>query len=127
MSKCIISPHYKDRDGYARKGYKGKVYTHHRLVYALHNGIDLDNMKGLVVMHTCDNPPCINPDHLRLGTHQDNMTDKINKKRHKTKLTEQQVLDIRAPNKSGVELGNEYGVTKATISDIRLRKIWRHI
>ena len=124
---CIISPFYKDRGGYAIKWYNGKNNRHHRLTYALHNNIDPDDMKNLVVMHTCDNPPCINPDHLRLGTHQDNMTDKINKKRHKTKLTEQQVLDIRASNKSGVELGNEYGVTKATISDIRLRKIWRHI
>ena len=134
MSKCIISPHYKDRDGYARKGYKGKVYTHHRLVYALHNGIDLDNMKGLVVMHTCDNPPCINLDHLRLGTNQDNSNDKIAKNRHakgidckKSKLTESKVLEIRASSLSLRKLAKDYEVSFITIYQIKKRTTWTHI
>lgn len=131
---CIISPHVKDNDGYARKMYKNKTYSHHRVVYAQHNNIDLEDMKGLVVMHTCDNPPCINPEHLRLGTQQDNSKDMVNKGRQargitngRAKLTEQQVLEIRASTKSGPKLAIDYGVHNTVIYDIKKRKIWKHL
>ena len=124
---CIISPYVKDRSGYAVKVYKGKMHQHHRAVYAEHNNIDIDDMKGLVVMHLCDTRPCINPDHLHLGTYQDNTDDMLNKKRQKSKLTEAEVLEIRASTKSGVDLAIDYGVTKGLITHIRKRRVWRHI
>ena len=129
---CIISPQFKDSDGYARKWYNGRVHPHHRVVYAEHNNIDLENMKGLVVMHTCDNPSCVNPLHLRLGTQKDNIRDMDNKERrcrgvahHSSQLTEQQVLDIRASSKSYKDLSIEYKVSKRTIYDIIKRKTWK--
>ncbi len=56
----------------------GQQWLHHRFVWTEHNG---PIPKGMCVCHHCDEPACINPDHLFLGTHQDNMQDMINKKR----------------------------------------------
>ena len=129
---CIISPYVKNKiTGYAVKGYKGKVTVHHRVVYEQHNG---PIPKGMVVMHTCDNRQCINIDHLRLGTQQDNITDAVNKGRHchgtthgANKLTEAEVLEIRASTATQRNLAIEYGISKGTICQIKTRRIWRHI
>ena len=134
LTSCIISPYAKNKQGYAYKSYKAKQYLHHRLVYAQHNDINLDDMKNLVVMHTCDNPSCVNPIHLRLGTQGDNQRDKVNKNRQlkgeahgRCKLTEQQVLDIRASTKSFSDLAIDYRVTKTAIHSIKHRRTWTHI
>lgn len=66
----------KDTDGYGRI-WVGKNKTAHTLAYELFNG----PVEGLHVLHTCDNPGCVNPDHLVLGTHSDNMRDKSVRKR----------------------------------------------
>ena len=124
---CIISPYVKCLGGYAQKRYKNKTYRHHRLVYAQHNNIDPDDMKGLFVMHTCDNPPCINPEHLRLGTHKDNMADMANKGRRYSKLTEADVIAIRNSTAKVKDLAIKYDVTTTNIYFIKERKIWRHI
>lgn len=65
-------------DGYAVFSIGGVPYTASRVMLAT-NGSDPG---GLDVMHTCDNPECVNPDHLRIGTHQENMSDKVKKNRH---------------------------------------------
>jgi hypothetical protein len=133
-TKCIISTYAKDRDGYAQ-GYNPltkKPQLHHRLVYEQHYGAI---PKGLVVRHKCDNPSCVNIEHLELGTHQDNQRDKVLRKRHqhgtthwKHKLTEQDVLCIRArPKETYKEIALEYDVSKSTIQDIFARRTWRHI
>jgi len=69
-----------DRDGYGLFGYEGKQWRAHRYMKHITDG--LDNAKP-VVMHTCDNPSCVNPDHLVNGTVQENNLDKLNKGRHK--------------------------------------------
>jgi hypothetical protein len=66
--------------GYGKVGYKGKVYMAHRLAYQLKNG---GIPTGAVICHKCDNPACINPEHLFVGTHKDNIQDMIQKGRRK--------------------------------------------
>jgi hypothetical protein len=107
---------------------------------------------GLCVCHKCDNPPCVNPNHLFLGTHQDNIKDRslkgrsaktIGKYSHehpeksrgerngRAKLTERDVLSIRSKYASGEitqkELSNQYGVVHSVIGYIIHHKIWKHI
>lgn len=65
----------RSEQGYGRVQYMGKQRLAHRLAYVQANGLTLEDIKGKVVRHTCDNPPCINPAHLLIGTHSDNMKD----------------------------------------------------
>lgn len=80
--ECIEWP-YGSRNGYGRIWVDGKIKTVTRLVYSLFNKVSEESMKGLVVMHKCDNPPCVNPQHLVLGTHADNVRDMVLKGRNK--------------------------------------------
>ena len=109
----------------------GKMWGTHRL--ALHlEGIDVT---GHYVLHSCDNRLCCNPDHLRLGTPQDNMDDKVSRDRQalgsnhgSAKLTEQDVLDIRAiSGMTQQAIADRYGVTKTAINLVIHRKRWQHI
>ena len=88
--------------------------------------------EGMVVMHSCDNPPCVNPAHLSLGTRDDNNQDKKRKGRHPhgdvhhwTKLSEQQVREIRRLLAAGMkqkDIAVMYGADQSTISNIRTGK-----
>lgn len=85
-----------------------------------------DVPKGSVVMHSCDNPGCVNPNHLSIGTQQDNIKDKLAKGRqptgdnhHNTTLSDADVIYIRQSAKSGVDLAKELGVSPSAISNIR--------
>ena len=136
LTSCIISPNYKDRNGYAHywNTITKKAYLHHRVVYAQHNNIDLKDMKGLIVMHLCDNPPCVNPDHLRLGTHQDNMDDKVSKGRQSRgashgnhKLTDADVIAIRSSSLTLRELAKDYGVSHTAIGQIKRGESYKHL
>jgi len=117
--------------GYGQTMAYGKVWGTHRL--ALHlEGIDTT---GHYVLHSCDNRLCCNPDHLRTGTHQDNMDDRNSRGRQprgsnhsNTKLTEQDVLDIRAISSMTQQaIADHYGVTNTAIYLIIHRKTWTHI
>lgn len=115
----------------------------HRVSWELHNGPIPD---GLWVLHHCDNPPCVRPDHLFLGDHAANMRDAVAKGRtrpasriahlprgeshHKSKLTESTVRDIRTRHSSGTpirRLAREYGVTQSAIQSVVRRQSWRHV
>jgi len=120
-------------DGYGATLAWGKVWLTHRLALEI-EGIDTT---GHFVLHSCDNPACCNPAHLRLGTNQDNMDDKVSRGRQarltgttngRVKLTEEQVLEIRAiTGMSQRAIGKLYGVGQDTISLIINRKTWAHI
>ncbi len=92
----------------------------------------------LQVLHHCDNPACISPRHLFLGTHTDNMHDRTAKRRHAfgikhgmAKLTEKDVIAIRERYATGTvsqyQLAAEYGVYQASIGRIVNRKGWKHV
>lgn len=117
-------------DGYGHIRCDNETWYIHRLIYREFICREVPE----VVMHTCDNPPCWNPDHLVGGTHADNVADKVQKKRHQfgettwlVKLTEEAVKDIRVSELSPVELAKKYGVTRATIHHAINRQSWKHV
>lgn len=121
--------------GYAVLRWRG-ISLGHRVAYTIFIGPIPD---GMFVCHHCDNPPCVNPDHLFLGAAADNNADMTNKGRarrffkeyrrgerhYKTRLTQQQVNEIRASSDRGVDLAQRYGVSQQSISDIRTGRRWR--
>ena len=120
----------------SRKDGTRKTISAHRLSYLIFHG---EIPAGMEVCHKCDNPSCINPDHLFAGTRQDNVDDRERKGRNnppkvekhaKAKLTEKDVLDIRnkrAAGKSFGKLAKEYGVCKKTIQDAVSGKHWSYL
>lgn len=120
--------------GYGRIKLDGKLYSPHRIAYELCNG-QLKNFKdinrlqhhGAVVMHTCDNPRCCNPGHLRAGTQRDNVKDMHRKNRNpecawKTPADiEAKIRDCPLSSRKTAEL---FGVSKNTV--LRIRKGDRH-
>lgn len=124
--------------GYGRINIDGKSVATHRVAYELYVG---NIPEGMCVCHHCDNPKCVNPDHLFLGTHTENMRDCRNKgrrplpitrgERHAgSKLTEEQVKEIRSRypgSKSQSELAREYGVAQTEIWRIIHRVRWANI
>lgn len=127
---CWIWTEYNNR-GYGKIAWNGKIYSAHRLSYEYFVGIIAEDK---CMLHKCDVPSCVNPNHLFLGTHQDNMQDKLMKERQArgekqrlAKLNEQQVRDIRSSGIDNAILGKKYGVLTSTIWAIKARKTWKHV
>jgi DNA-binding transcriptional regulator YiaG len=118
----------KFADGYGAIWTSGTVRRAHRVSYEIHCGSIPD---GLHVLHRCDNPICINPEHLFLGTNADNAADKTAKGRQarearlpQTKLSDDDVRTIRASSGATQnELAERYGVDQSLISHIRRNKV----
>jgi len=127
----------KDRDGYGVFGHhRNKQLRAHRASYGLYVG-EIPN--GMMVCHFCDNPSCINPKHLFVGTAKDNTQDMIRKQRRpvlsgevhpNAKLKEHQVHEIKQLRKQNVlltNIANQYGISFQTVSSIAKGKTWKHI
>lgn len=121
----------KHRDGYGQyRGGKHRKYAH-RVSYELYKG---EIPEGMFVCHTCDNPPCVNPSHLFLGTPKDNKQDAVRKERHArgtkvntAKLSEDQVKTIINSTSLCRILAEEYAVSPTLIAMIRRKVIWKHV
>ncbi len=119
----------KAKEGYGLFGIKKEEYIATRIAYMLATGRD---PASLMVCHSCDNPPCCNPKHLWLGTRTENFWDKMRKNRHAkgskmSPLTEEQVVAIMRDTRLQRIVAAEYGVSRSTISRIRLQNGWWHI
>jgi hypothetical protein len=124
------------RNGYGRIKVDKSMLSVHRLVYEMTNG---KISKEMSVCHKCDNPSCVNPDHLFLGTHSDNMRDMVSKNRRDSKgskngrslLTEPSVRIIKKLLLEGFmlqkDIASKFNVSISTISGINQDKTWRHI
>src|SRR5690606_18686287 len=117
--------YYQMTIGSRTDGTRRRVYMH-RYIYTIYHG---EIKEGLVVRHKCDNTLCINPNHLELGTHKDNMNDmKIRnralkgEKNHRHKLSNREVEEIRELYKNNkynqTELGKMFDVSQRQISNI---------
>lgn len=142
----------KNKQGYGNFYINRKLLRPHRFSWIIHFG-DIpqgEGYHGICVCHKCDNPGCVNPRHLWLGTNMDNQVDSIKKgrhghghgknykkpnlsgeKNHQHKLTETEVLEIRDIYSTGLyyqkTLALKYNVWQSTIWAIVNRKRWAHI
>ena len=136
---CIVWTGSKTKAGYGRititpEGELGQTKFAHRVMYEMQNG---PIEEGLIVMHSCDNPSCVNPNHLTLGTHKDNFEDSVTKGRMKikgeehpcSKLTNKDVIKIRKLINEGMrnkDILKLYQVHHSVISNIKYNRSRKH-
>lgn len=117
----------KNNKGYGQLSITNRQTLAHRISYSLYVG-NID--KGLHVLHKCDVSDCVNPGHLFLGTHKDNMLDRNRKGRAKggnNKLRGDQVIAIRKDLRRQSEIAQEYGINQSQVCRIKSQKVWRLI
>lgn len=139
ITGCHELKHYVNSLGYGNISVYGeeqrKNLKIHRIIFEF-----LSNSKipeNLIIMHKCDNPKCINMEHLRLGTAKENMQDMAKKGRsssirgqHKRKLTEWQVAEIKrllTNHVSYSQISKAYNISISTVSEIKNKKRWKHV
>jgi hypothetical protein len=127
--ECWIWNGYKQKSGHGGITHNNKMIGAHRMSLELH--LQREITAGLLVCHQpliCHNPSCVNPRHLREDTHSNNALDRhIDGTMAQAKLTEEQVLEIRASDKMQKDLSVEYGISDGMISRIISGKRWAHI
>lgn len=134
---CWIWSGNRSPRGYGRIKVKGITRLAHRFSWALHYGLPPSDM---MVCHTCDNPSCVNPSHLFIGTAKDNAKDMIDKGRkvivkgddvYNAKLTNQDVVEMRRVyslgQKTAAEIAVDYGVTKEVARNAIKGITWKHV
>lgn len=123
--------------GYGLFRVEDKMVKTHRLSYEMHKG---PIPKGLWVLHTCDNPPCVNPTHLWVGTNAENVADKETKgrgnhprgaKHGRATISEATAREIRATHAAGLSstkaLAERFGIATHIVHDVVHRRSWRHV
>lgn len=121
-------------NGYGLVSHKKKTIGAHRAAWLAFRGAI---PSGLWVLHRCDHPPCVNPDHLFLGTHAENEKDKIQKGRqargerqHLARLTAAAALDIRERRANGATyeaLAIAHQITPTAIMHVAMGRTWKHV
>ncbi len=133
---CIVYLGSLSKDGYGIFGINKKSYPAHRISYELFVG---KIPKNMMVLHKCDNPKCVAPQHLFLGTHLDNMKDMVAKKRNASnkgekhgcsKLLEKDVIKIKKLLDKGIKrriIAEMFKISSATVYDIKYKRSWKHL
>lgn len=137
ITGCWLWEGGAQQHGYGKFTVKGKPRWAHRVAWELYKG---PIPKGLSVLHKCDVPACVNPDHLFLGTAKDNVHDAIAKKRMNyflnrkrgedngnSKLTKEKVLAILADERSHFKIAIAHGLHRDTVMKIKHRTLWKHV
>ena len=129
--ECVEKVVDENVNGYGRIGIQGKLYLMHRISWIIKNG-DLKN--ELSVCHKCDNRKCVNPNHLFLGTHEENIKDMVLKNRQcrgekvsRSKLKESDVLQIKTMLNEGLstrKIAKMFGINCASVSKIQTGRLW---
>ena len=119
--------------GYGYVSFNQKMVSAHRVAFELEIGKIPDDM---YVLHSCDNRKCVNPEHLRAGTAQDNVDDMKERNRSpdrrgeangRTILSEKDILDIRSSQLKTSELMIKYNLGRTAIRDIVNKRSWKHL
>lgn len=128
---CWIWQGVTNEHGYGQINFRYYKNKAHRVSWIIHHG---EEPGALDVLHKCDNPACVRPDHLFIGTAQDNVDDMRRKRRHlrgercwKAALTEDDVRAIRASSERNCDLATRYGVARSAITLVRKRLTWQHV
>lgn len=134
---CVLASGRAGSDGYGKKKIGGRTYRAHRVAYCAANSVSLESIVGLIVLHKCDNRMCVNPDHLALGSHEENMKDMVAKDRQargeragRAKLTEAQVAEIKSSyikssrTNCARALAEKYGVCRRAVAQIVQGRNW---
>lgn len=135
-SGCLEWSGCKLSSGYGIVRISGKNIRAHRI--ALERKLGRKIVSGMLACHSCNNPSCCNPDHLREGTLQDNMNDKVASNRQtkgetngNSKLTVEKVIEIRYKKQNesitNQQLADYYGVKKSCIAKILRKEKWVHV
>lgn len=133
---CWIWNGYKNQDGYGRMVVNERLVMTHRIAFAIHHEQPLKRL----ILHSCDNPACVNPSHLSVGSQKENVADMDAKRRryiskgeeiHCAKLTDEMVLKIRhlkeASNIRVAAISRMFNVSHRTIRLVILRETWKHV
>ncbi len=127
--ECVLWPFGTNKNGYGNMKYKGKVVESSVVSLTIHKG---EKEEGQVCCHTpliCHNKLCVNPKHLRWGSYKDNVRDKkidgtSNRGERNSKLTEEQVLEIRLSPDFHKDIAKRYGISPKTVSNIKTKVRW---
>lgn len=118
----------KDQDGYGEFQFNNQKQRAHRVAFLLFKEKLLPSQ---LLRHTCDNPSCVNPDHLLPGTSKENKLDSISRLRHArtithgmTKLSQEQIDTIRQDPRRQVDIAADYSISQSHVSRIKRRENW---
>lgn len=131
VGKCWEWKLHRDANGYGiTVRVNGSRLAHRAALYFKLGKLPKDQC----VLHRCDNPPCVNPDHLFIGSHLDNMLDMKSKnrnekgqRRYNAKLKDSDIPKIREDGRSHSKIAATFGVTRTIITNIKNRKSWQHV
>jgi hypothetical protein len=138
-SGCLLWSGAVSNRGYGVICVDNRPRAAHRVAYEVHRGPIPD---GMILLHSCDTPSCVNPDHLRVGTVKDNTADMMAKGRqkfgpgkpfqkgergHRAVLSETEARAIESDPRSVRVLANEYGVAESTVRHIKNHTNWKHL